>query len=78
MVTQRLARMPKAQIFRALAGSFPVEPHSGEPLDAAGLDVVSFQGADHGLFQGAQKAVDVGEVVVQIEDGIAHDLPGPW
>ncbi len=46
------------------------------PGDPAGRDAVVGAGPDHHLFEVAHVAVDVASVGAEVEDGVAHDLPG--
>src|SRR5690606_17870847 len=52
-----------------------IEPDPCETFDPAGLDGIRLQRSDHRFFQRSKKAMDVGEMVIEIEDRISDDLP---
>ena len=54
-----------------------VHPDSSEPVDAAGLNPPVRAGADDGFLQLAQVPSDVGAELVEVEDGVRHELSGP-
>ena len=56
------------------SGTAEVDPNAREPLNSAGDDAVFRARPDHCLFEEAEVLVDVREKLVEVEDGVAHDL----
>ncbi len=69
-VTQRAMRTPIAPIL-SRPTQVPVRPST-----RAGLDAVVGAGADHDLLEVAHVAVYVAPVRGEVDDGVAHHLPG--
>ena len=53
-----------------------VEPYACKPFYSPCRHTVFRESQDDGFFQVPQVAVDVGKEVIQIQDRIAHQLPG--
>src|SRR5262245_48686652 len=55
---------------------FPANPHAGETGDSTGLDAAVARDANEHLLEIADVSVHITSVGLQVDDGIAHDLPG--
>ena len=55
---------------------FPTEPHAGKAGNATGVQAVFGEGADNGFLQRAEVPMNVGPEIVEVENGVAHQLAG--
>ena len=61
--------------FACFRSQLRVEPYTGKSFDTTRRNAIICQRENDGLFQIAEVFVDVGEVMVEIENRIAYNLP---